>query len=368
MQLYLVGGAVRDELLQLPVTEHDWVVVGATPELMLAQGYQPVGKDFPVFLHPVSKEEYALARTERKIGPGYKGFTCSATPSITLSEDLSRRDLTINAMAKDTAGAIIDPFGGCRDLAARLLRHVSSAFIEDPVRVLRLARFAARFAKLGFTVAPETQKLIRHMSAQGELAHLVVERVWQETQRALTASQPQVFFEVLKAGEALASIFPELDNAACLIHCLQNLHTASNFSPRPAVRWASLLQLLNHELVRNCCTNLRVPRDYTELACLAAKYRSAFQTQPPATTTELLYLLTVTDAFRRPQRFHDLLTVWRSNGQFSAAEHGTKFWLRAQQVATDIDITALTATLGLSGEMLKAEINAARLNALNKLG
>src|SRR5690349_1286787 len=211
MEVYLVGGAVRDRLLGLPVRERDWVVVGARPEDLERQGYTPVGREFPVFLHPQTKEEYALARLERKVSPGYRGFTTQFSPDVTLEEDLKRRDLTINALAEAASGEIIDPYGGQRDLQARVLRHVSEAFVEDPVRILRLARFAARFAELGFTVAPETLRLMSEMVKSGEVDALVPERVWQETERALGEARPDVFFQVLKECGALAVIFPEID-------------------------------------------------------------------------------------------------------------------------------------------------------------
>ena len=211
MRVYLVGGAVRDRLLGRPVVDRDFVVVGARPEDLLRLGYKPVGKDFPVFLHPETSEEYALARTERKSGNGYHGFTFHTATDVTLEDDLRRRDLTLNAMAEDEHGALIDPYGGARDLQARVLRHVSPAFAEDPLRILRVARFAARYAALGFTVAPETMALMRDMVAAGEAAHLVAERVWQETARALTEPRPGVFVQVLRACGALAVLFPELD-------------------------------------------------------------------------------------------------------------------------------------------------------------
>lgn len=211
MKTYLVGGAVRDKLLGRPVHEHDWVVVGATPEQLLAQGYSQVGRDFPVFLHPQTKEEYALARTERKSGRGYGGFVCDFSPEITLESDLLRRDLTINAIAEDADGSLIDPYGGQADLQARLLRHVSLAFREDPLRVLRVARFACRYAPLGFTIAPETLDLMRTIANDGELQELTPERVWKETERALGEAQPQVYFRVLRDCGALAVLFPEID-------------------------------------------------------------------------------------------------------------------------------------------------------------
>ena len=211
MRIYLVGGAVRDQLLQRPVSDHDHVVVGATPDDMLSLGYKPVGKDFPVFLHPKTGEEYALARTERKTGRGYHGFAIHAEPGVTLEEDLARRDLTINAIAMDEQGTLVDPFHGARDIRERVLRHVSPAFVEDPVRLLRVARFAARFAPLGFTVAGETMDLMRRMVADGEVDHLVPERVWQETRRALGEPCPSAFLRVLRESGALAVLFPEID-------------------------------------------------------------------------------------------------------------------------------------------------------------
>src|SRR5579871_3458489 len=211
MRVYLVGGAVRDRLLGRPVHERDWVVVGATPEEMVRLGYEPVGREFPVFLHPSTHEEHALARLERKTGPGYRGFTTQFSPEVTLEEDLRRRDLTVNAMAEDEQGVLIDPYGGAADLRARVLRHVSEAFVEDPVRILRVARFAARYAGLGFTVAPETLALMRRIVDAGEARTLVPERVWQETERALAEAHPQVYFETLRGCGALAVVFPEVD-------------------------------------------------------------------------------------------------------------------------------------------------------------
>src|SRR5882672_3521892 len=211
MQVYLVGGAVRDRLLGRAVSERDWVVVGATPAELERAGFIPVGRDFPVFLHPKTKEEHALARLERKVGPGYRGFTTEYSPSVTLADDLRRRDLTINAMAEDDAGHIVDPYGGQQDLAARVLRHVSEAFVEDPVRILRVARFAARYAPLGFRVADETLELMRRMVADGEADALVAERVWTETERALGEERPDVFIQVLRDCGALRVVYPEID-------------------------------------------------------------------------------------------------------------------------------------------------------------
>ncbi len=250
MKIYLVGGAVRDGLLGLPVKDKDWVVVGATPQQMLDNGYQQVGRDFPVFLHPDSHEEYALARTERKSGHGYTGFVCHADPDVTLEQDLQRRDLTINAIALDENGGYVDPWGGREDLERRILRHVSPAFNEDPLRVLRVARFAARYAHLNFRIADDTMSLMREMAARGELAHLTPERVWKETENALSARNPQVYFQVLRDCGALAILFPELDALFGVpapekwhpeidtgVHTLMTLAMAAQLSPDVDVRF-----------------------------------------------------------------------------------------------------------------------------------
>lgn len=260
MQIYLVGGAVRDGLLDIPVFDRDWVVVGATPAELLAMGYQQVGKDFPVFLNPETHEEYALARTERKSGQGYTGFTCYAAPDVTLEEDLLRRDLTINAIARSAEGELIDPYQGVADLQARVLRHVSDAFGEDPLRVLRVARFAARFAHLGFSIAGETLALMRRMAHSGELAALTAERVWKETEKALQSQSPQVYFQVLRDCGALAVLFPEIDALFGVpapakwhpeidtgVHTLMTLAIAARLSPEVEVRFSALC----HDLARD---------------------------------------------------------------------------------------------------------------------
>lgn len=271
MDMYLVGGAVRDALLNIPIKDRDWVVVGATPEQLLAQGFQQVGADFPVFLHPHNKEEHALARTERKSGSGYQGFDCRFSPDITLEEDLLRRDLTINAMAQDEQGQIIDPYHGQQDLQDKMLRHVSPAFAEDPLRVLRVARFAARFAGLGFQVAEETLALMRQMVTDGELDHLVAERVWQETQRALTEDHPQVYFQVLRDCGALNIWFKEIDDLFgipqpeqyhpeidCGIHALMSLQACVPLSEHVATRWAAL----THDLGKALSDKENLPRHF----------------------------------------------------------------------------------------------------------
>ena len=339
MKTYLVGGAVRDELLGYPFSERDWVVVGATVEDMLAAGYQQVGKDFPVFLHPDSKEEYALARTERKTAPGYKGFAVHAAPDVTLEQDLERRDLTINAIARDEHGELIDPFNGQHDIEQRLLRHVSPAFAEDPVRILRVARFHARYAHLGFTVADDTLQLMQQMVEAGETDALVPERVWQEMHKALGERTPTAFVETLRACGALQRILPELD---CLwgvpqpeqwhpeidtgIHTLMVLEQAARLSDDPRVRFAALLHDLGkgttpeadwpkhigHEargadIVLDVCKRLRIPNDYRDLAERVARfhlhYHRALELKP-ATVVKTLEQL---DAFRKAERFEQFL-------------------------------------------------------------
>jgi tRNA nucleotidyltransferase (CCA-adding enzyme) len=304
MEVYLVGGAVRDKLLGYPVHERDWVVVGGTPEILTAQGYRPVGKDFPVFLHPQSNEEYALARTERKSGRGYQGFQFCTDPGITLEEDLSRRDLTINAMAMDGNDNLIDPYGGQRDLQQRLLRHVSPAFAEDPLRVLRVARFAARYAHLGFTVAPETLTLMTNITHSGELQYLSAERVWMETERALAERSSRTYIDVLRQCGALKALFPEVDALFGIpqradyhpeidtgLHVLMALDQAAILSNDPVVHFAVLVHDLGkaitpaevlprhigHEasgvkLVNQLCDRMRVPNRFRELAVAVTRH------------------------------------------------------------------------------------------------
>ncbi|MFI4921405.1 MAG: multifunctional CCA addition/repair protein, partial [Gammaproteobacteria bacterium] len=335
MKTYLVGGAVRDRLLKLPVKERDWVVTGATPAELTALGYTPVGKDFPVFLHPETKEEYALARTERKTGHGYHGFEFMSAPGVTLEADLQRRDLTINAIAGDESGTLFDPYGGEKDLKARLLRHVSPAFSEDPVRVLRVARFAARFASLGFKVAPETLELMRGMSADGEVDHLVPERVWQETLKALACERPSVYFEVLRECGALKRVFPELERLYGVpqpakwhpeidtgVHVMMVVDQAARLTPDLTVRFAALTHDLGkgttpkdilphhygHEdrsvkLVEDLCARLKTPREFKELAVIVAKQHGLVHTAEEIRSDTLLKLLEIVDAFRRPERF-----------------------------------------------------------------
>ena len=339
MKVFEVGGSVRDALLGLQNKDRDYVVVGATPEQMIALGYKPVGADFPVFLHPDTHAEYALARTERKTAPGYQGFVFHTSPDVTLEEDLARRDFTINAIALDTDGKLIDPHNGVSDLNARLLRHVSNAFVEDPVRVLRGARFAARFAKLGFSIAPETKTLMEKITQSGELDHLVPERVWQEFSRGLMADIPSRMFEVLRACGALARLLPEVDRLFGVpqsakshpeidtgVHVMMVLdYAASMHHPLP-IRFAALGHDLGkgatpqarwphhpgHEeksvaLVQAICDRLRVPGDCRDLARMTARWHGDVHAALQLSAEKLLAMLEATDALRRPERFHDFV-------------------------------------------------------------
>ena len=347
MQVYLVGGAVRDRLLGRPVKERDWVVVGASPEELQQQGFVPVGREFPVFLHPQTHEEYALARLERKVAPGYRGFTTQFSPDVTLEEDLRRRDLTINAMAETSSGEIVDPYGGRGDLDARLLRHVSDSFIEDPVRVLRVARFAARYAALGFRVAEETVALMRSMTDSGELTALVPERVWQETERALGESRPDVFFSTLRDCGALQVIFPELAALYGIpqpprwhpevdtgVHVMLALRYAADTGAATAVRFAVLMHDLGkaltapehwpshrgHEeagvpVIEALCARLKVPNAFKDLAVLTARHHAVVHRAAELRPATVLKLLEATDAFRRPERFEEMLAACEADAR-----------------------------------------------------
>jgi tRNA nucleotidyltransferase (CCA-adding enzyme) len=347
MEVYLVGGAVRDRLLGRPVHERDWVVVGASPEELERDGFVPVGREFPVFLHPKTHEEYALARVERKVGLGYRGFTTQFAPDVTLEEDLKRRDLTINAMAETETGEVIDPYGGRRDLEARLLRHVSDAFVEDPVRILRVARFAARYADLGFRVADETVALMKRMTESGEVDALVPERVWQETERALGETRPDVFFETLRSCGALTKIFPEIAALYGIpqpprwhpeidtgVHVMLVVRYAAKIDAPVIVRFAALMHDLGkalsppekwpshrgHEeagvpLIEDLCDRLKVPNNYRELAVLTARHHASVHRAAELRPSTLLKLLETVDAFRRPDRFRELLLACESDAR-----------------------------------------------------
>ena len=347
MDVFEVGGAVRDSLLEREVRERDWVVVGSSADELLQLGYKSVGKDFPVFLHPETGEEHALARTEQKVGPGYHGFSFDTSSVVTLEEDLGRRDLTINAMARDGEGAVIDPYGGRRDLEARTLRHVSEAFAEDPLRILRVGRFAARFNELGFTVATETMALMRRMVEAGEASALKPDRVWQETEKALAEQDPRVYFEVLRECHALAIVFPELEALFGVpqpakwhpeidtgVHTLMAVQMAAQLSESVAVRFAALThdlgkaetpkeilpRHLGHEersveLLRHFCERLPVPRRYRELAMAVARYHGTVHRAGGLKPTTVQKLIDSVDGLRRPERFEDFLLACEADAR-----------------------------------------------------
>jgi tRNA nucleotidyltransferase (CCA-adding enzyme) len=365
MQVYLVGGAVRDAMLGMPVRERDWVVVGSSREELLELGYREVGRDFPVFLHPDSHEEYALARRERKIGPGYRGFSVEFGPEVTLEQDLARRDLTINAIARSPDGALIDPYGGKRDIETRTLRHVSDAFIEDPVRVLRVARFAARFAPLGFRVAADTLSLMRSMVLRHEVDALVAERIWQETEKALREPAASTFFGVLRDCGALERIYPEIDALFGVpqpaewhpeidtgLHTLMVLDQAARLSDDPKVRFAALVHDLGkgttprsewpshrgHEersaaLIEALAARLRIPSDYRELALIVARYHGnvhrAFELRPKT----ILEFMERADAFRRPERFAQALLACEADSRGRTGLENEPYTQRAYLLA-----------------------------------
>lgn len=404
MEIYLVGGAVRDELLGRTVGERDWVVVGATPGQMLAAGFRPVGKDFPVFLHPQTHEEYALARTERKTAPGYHGFAVHAAPEVTLEEDLARRDLTINAIARAADGRLIDPWGGLRDLDARVLRHVSPAFAEDPVRILRLARFAARYAGLGFTVAPETLALMRTMVAAGEVDALVPERVWAELARALGEPWPGRGIEVLRDAGALARLLPELDRLWGVpqpprhhpevdtgVHVLMALAQAVRLGADVPTRFATLLHDLGkgttpaaewprhigHEarsarLVREVCARLRAPAEHRDLAVLVAEFHTHCHRALELRPDTVLATLERLDALRRPARFAQFLLACEADARGRTGLEERPYpqaarFERARAAAAAVSAQALAAQ-GLSGTAIAAALKRARVAAIAAAG
>jgi tRNA nucleotidyltransferase (CCA-adding enzyme) len=400
VEIYLVGGAVRDKLLGEKPTEQDWVVVGGSSEEMLRLGFKAVGKEFPVFLHPKTHEEYALARTEKKVRPGYSGFQFYASPTVTLEQDLLRRDLTINAMAMNAAGELIDPYHGQRDLRLRILRHVSHAFAEDPVRILRVARFYARFGPLDFQIAKETLSLMRAMVQQGEVNALVAERIWQETERALAEEAAEKFFEALRACGGLAHLFPELDRLFGVpnalkwhpeidngIHTLLVLRQAIRLSPKLSVRLAALLHDLGkaltdlrewpnhpgHEergigLVKAFCQRLRVPKRYRELAHLAVGLHGRIHKVLELTPPEILQLLEKADALRRPGRFADLLLTCLADARGRPGYEGDPYPQAAflTKLLERLSIVALDPLLmqQLTGSELARALREQRLSAI----
>jgi tRNA nucleotidyltransferase (CCA-adding enzyme) len=400
MQVYLVGGAVRDRLLGLPAGERDWVVVGARPEQLERQGYVRVGKEFPVFLHPETHEEYALARTERKVGPGYTGFTTEFSPDVTLEDDLRRRDLTLNAIAEDQDGNLIDPFGGQRDLEARVLRHVSEAFVEDPVRVLRLARFAARFTRLGFTIAAETGDLMKQIVAAGEMDALVPERVWKETQRALDEARPDVYFQTLRDCGALKVIFPEVDALFGVpqpakwhpeidtgVHVLMALRVAADKHASAATRFAVLTHDLGkartpqekwpshhgHEqlgvpVIEALSERLRVPRDFRDLAVMVSDYHTHVHRAQELKPSTMLELFEKTDAFRRPERFNEFLLACECDARGRLGLEGRDYpqpevLRKARSAAAAVTLTEADRQ-GLTGTAIGEKLRRKRLDAI----
>lgn len=400
MQIYKVGGAVRDRLLGRPVSEVDWVVVGASAEQMLELGYRPVGADFPVFLHPQTGEEYALARTERKSGRGYGGFTFHASPDVTLEQDLIRRDLTVNAMAEDDQGNLIDPYNGQQDLEARILRHVSPAFAEDPLRVLRVARFAARYTPLGFSVAPETLMLMRELAESGELAHLTAERSWKEISRALMEPRPDVFVQVLRDCGALAALLPEVDDLFGVpqpqahhpeidtgVHVLSVLRQCAEHDQPLNVRWASLLhdvgkgltpedewpRHIAHEqkglrLIQAINERCKAPRDCAELAMLVGEFHTHGHRALELRPSTLLELLQRFDVFRRPQRFAEFVAACEmdARGRLGLEQREYPqgaYLLGATEAARQVPVKPLLEK-GFKGAELGEALSRARLQAL----
>ncbi|MFM9922232.1 multifunctional CCA addition/repair protein [Variovorax sp. H27-G14] len=384
MKIFLVGGAVRDRLLGRPVSDHDWLVVGATPENMVARGYLPVGRDFPVFLHPRTREEYALARTERKSAPGYRGFTVHAAPDVTLEQDLARRDLTVNAIAlpaervdadggfDPTPDTLADPFHGQRDLRDKVLRHVTDAFREDPVRILRVARFAARFDD--FSVAPDTMALMREMVAAGEADALVAERVWQELSRGLMETRPSRMFEVLRDCGALAVLLPELDAAGPPDHWMAVVDTGARLQASLAVRFACLVRGLAPDLqpLHAVCDRWRVPLDIRELAEVVAREQGCIDESSALDATGLVRLLERCDAFRKPARFAEALLACECAARGRVGAEDSAYPQRARLLAVlataaavPTDVVARAAQqAGATGPKIGEAIHKARVEAV----
>ncbi|MCE0722319.1 MULTISPECIES: multifunctional CCA addition/repair protein [Legionella] len=395
MKVYLVGGAVRDQLLNLPVKERDWVIVGCSPEELLKKGFRKVGRDFPVFLHPKTSEEYALARTERKSAPGYYGFSCDFNKNVTLEEDLVRRDLTINAMARDEQGRLIDPYNGLKDLEAKLLRHVSPAFIEDPVRVLRVARFVARFHHLGFKLADETRSLMYTMVQRGELAHLVAERVWQEWQKSLEEKNPEQFIATLRSCDALRIILPELDALFGIpnpyryhheidtgVHTLLVLHAAVTLTSDPVIRFAALVHDLGkalspthnwpshhgHEergvpIIDALCSRLRIPNDYRTLATMVSRFHLNIHRLFELQASTIVKLLEQCDAFRRPQLFYNMLIACESDAKGCGRDidyRQSKLWDYVLAECAKVNSQTIIAE-GYKGDAIKQALHQRRV-------
>jgi tRNA nucleotidyltransferase (CCA-adding enzyme) len=400
MEIYLVGGAVRDKLLNLPSRDNDWVVTGATPQQMTELGYKAVGKDFPVFLHPQTKEEYALARTERKSGRGYHGFTFHTSAEVTLEEDLARRDLTINAIAEDSKGNIIDPYGGQSDLEKGILRHVSDAFVEDPVRLLRIARYAARYAKLGFVIAEETQQLLKQIVSSGEVDELVPERVWNEISRALDEDSPSVFFLVLRQCHALTVLLPEIDRLFGVpqtvahhpeidtgVHTMMVVDMAARLGADNSVRFAALCHDLGkgstaadklprhiaHEkkglsLIENLCGRLRIPAGHRKMAELVCQYHTHCHRAADLKISTILNVLEHLDVFRRPQRLHGFLLACEADargrlGYEDSSYPQAEMFRLCFKAASQVDIKDLV-NAGVTGKEIQSQLRKRRIKAI----
>lgn len=402
MQTYLVGGAVRDKLLNLPVYDNDWVVVGSTAEHMLSLGFHTVGKDFPVFLHPKTKEEHALARTERKTKAGYTGFDCFFSKDVTLEQDLMRRDLTINAIAMDSEGHIIDPYHGQQDIQDRILRHVSQAFVEDPLRVLRVARFAAKLAHLGFTVAEETMALMQDITASGELEHLTAERVWQEWHKSLLTKSPEAFLSVLRECGALKVVLPELD---CLfgvpqpekwhpeidtgIHTLMVAEQAAKLSELPQIRFAAQVHDLgkgvtpknewpSHKLhtktgldiIKSLCNRVRVPNDYKDLALAVCAQHSNVHRAAELKPSTFLKVFNKLDVWRKPDQLEQVLICCKADHQGRKGHENQKYtqehiFNKAYQAALSVQVQSVIAD-NFEGKAIREELDNRRIFAIKE--
>ncbi|WP_419206103.1 multifunctional CCA addition/repair protein [Photobacterium leiognathi] len=400
MQTYLVGGAVRDTLLGLTVTDKDWVVVGTTPEAMLAAGFEQIGSDFPVFLHPKTKQEHALARTERKSGHGYTGFVCYSAPDVTLEQDLLRRDLTINAIAQAPNGELIDPYHGQQDITDKVLRHVSPAFAEDPLRVLRVARFAARFAHLGFTVAPETMALMQEMVVSGELASLTPERVWKEWEKSLSSDDPQMFLTVLRQCGALAIVMPEIDalfgvpqpkkwhpEIDCGIHTLLVAKKAAELSADKTIRFAAQVHdlgkalspkddLPHHKMhcrdgikpIKALCQRLRVPNEYRDLALLVCEQHTKIHHAEEMRADTFIKIFDQIDAWRKPERVAQLATCCRADARGRTHFEQTPYpqadiFQAVFAIAQQVDVKTIVAA-GFKGAEIREQLAAKRIEAV----
>lgn len=359
-KIYLVGGSVRDRLLHLPVVDRDWVVVGATPDELLALGYQQVGKDFPVFLHPKTKEEYALARTERKSGKGYTGFICDFSKDITLEQDLIRRDLTINAIAMDQEGNIVDPYHGVNDIKLKLLRHVSPAFREDPLRILRVARFAARYHHLGFRIVDETSNLMKEMVSAGEINTLTAERVWKETEKALATGDPQVYFQVLEQCGALALLFPSLKLSSAITDALKK---STLLTDDLTVRFAVLCsEFASKTELEKLCLKIKAPNQYTKLAIMVQQFHNSVANVTQLTAEQIIELFNKIDVWRNPAHLNQLIIASQSYAKKELFPQA-QYLEQAYKLALAVDVQNIIAE-GYTGKLIHNELQKRRIEVL----